>query len=824
MRAMSMLRRLILAFAIVIVIGTAQGMLLLGNLETLGAKTTFLATKSIVSVDRARAAWSSYRDSRLFLSRALEMTTIQDAKSVLADFAEHADKLDEHLRHLAEATSSLDAAETLKVVKEDVSLWETKARILLDSSPSTGIPAPHILAQIDARVRKGLERLDSLALADAAAVSADAKSAVETSTKLGIALIITSMVAGLGLAVLSSLAITRPLTRLDRTMRTLAAGDLTAEVTEKERRDEIGRMAAALEIFRANTIEMRRLDTANAIVDRKMREQSVQLNTAVNNMRQGLLMFDANGRLIVSNRQYAEMYRLPPEAVVPGITVHRLLELRVQAGTFAGDAEQFVRDTLENNTQVPKATKLPDGRTIALAVEYMEGGGWVATHEDITEGKIAEAKIEYMAHHDALTGLSNRTAFRARMEEAIARSRRGVQFAVHCLDLDRFKIVNDTLGHAVGDDLLQAVSRRLTGCLRDIDSLARLGGDEFVILQEGVERQDDAAALASRIIEAIGRPYDLNGHQVVIGVSVGIATAPLDGRDFEKLMRHADMALYRAKGDGRATYCFFEVQMNDDQRTRQNLESDLRMALKRGELQAYYQPIVDVETRSIASCEALLRWHHPRGGMISPVIFIPIAEEIGLIDSIGEWVLREACKEAVSWPTHIRVAVNLSPVQFRNQDLFAKILRALAYSGLPADRLELEITESVLLLENAATMAVLHDLRDLGIRISMDDFGTGYSSLGYLRSFPFDKIKIDRSFVNELSIDQDCSTIIKAVADIGRGLGIDTIAEGVETLAQFDQVKAKGCTQVQGFLFGAPCPSTEIRRLIAGDQASSDAA
>jgi diguanylate cyclase (GGDEF)-like protein len=454
----------------------------------------------------------------------------------------------------------------------------------------------------------------------------------------------------------------------------------------------------------------------------------------------------------------------------------------------------------------------------------MEGGGWVATHEDITEGKIAEAKIEYMAHHDALTGLSNRTAFRARMEEAIARSRRGVQFAVHCLDLDRFKIVNDTLGHAVGDDLLQAVSRRLTGCLRDIDSLARLGGDEFVILQEGVERQDDAAALASRIIEAIGRPYDLNGHQVVIGVSVGIATAPLDGRDFEKLMRHADMALYRAKGDGRATYCFFEVQMNDDQRTRQNLESDLRMALKRGELQAYYQPIVDVETRSIASCEALLRWHHPRGGMISPVIFIPIAEEIGLIDSIGEWVLREACKEAVSWPTHIRVAVNLSPVQFRNQDLFAKILRALAYSGLPADRLELEITESVLLLENAATMAVLHDLRDLGIRISMDDFGTGYSSLGYLRSFPFDKIKIDRSFVNELSIDQDCSTIIKAVADIGRGLGIDTIAEGVETLAQFDQVKAKGCTQVQGFLFGAPCPSTEIRRLIAGDQASSDAA
>jgi diguanylate cyclase (GGDEF)-like protein len=824
MRAMSMLRRLILAFAIVIVIGTAQGMLLLGNLETLGAKTTFLATKSIVSVDRARAAWSSYRDSRLFLSRALEMTTIQDAKSVLADFAEHADKLDEHLRHLAAATSSLDAAETLKVVKEDVSLWETKARILLDSSPSTGIPAPHILAQIDARVRKGLERLDSLALADAAAVSADAKSAVETSTKLGIALIITSMVAGLGLAVLSSLAITRPLTRLDRTMRTLAAGDLTAEVTEKERRDEIGRMAAALEIFRANTIEMRRLDTANAIVDRKMREQSVQLNTAVNNMRQGLLMFDANGRLIVSNRQYAEMYRLPPEAVVPGITVHRLLELRVQAGTFAGDAEKFVRDTLENNTQVPKATKLPDGRTIALAVEYMEGGGWVATHEDITEGKIAEAKIEYMAHHDALTGLSNRTAFRARMEEAIARSRRGVQFAVHCLDLDRFKIVNDTLGHAVGDDLLQAVSRRLTGCLRDIDSLARLGGDEFVILQEGVERQDDAAALASRIIEAIGRPYDLNGHQVVIGVSVGIATAPLDGRDFEKLMRHADMALYRAKGDGRATYCFFEVQMNDDQRTRQNLESDLRMALKRGELQAYYQPIVDVETRSIASCEALLRWHHPRGGMISPVIFIPIAEEIGLIDSIGEWVLREACKEAVSWPTHIRVAVNLSPVQFRNQDLFAKILRALAYSGLPADRLELEITESVLLLENAATMAVLHDLRDLGIRISMDDFGTGYSSLGYLRSFPFDKIKIDRSFVNELSIDQDCSTIIKAVADIGRGLGIDTIAEGVETLAQFDQVKAKGCTQVQGFLFGAPCPSTEIRRLIAGDQASSDAA
>jgi diguanylate cyclase (GGDEF)-like protein len=820
---MSMLRRLILAFAIVIVIGTAQGLLLLGNLDTLGGKTTFLATKSIVSVDRARAAWSAYRNSRRFLSTALEMTTIQDAQSVLADFAAHTDRLDEHLRHLTEATSSLDAAETLEAVRQDVSLWKTRARILLGSSPSTSIPAPHILAQIDARVGKDLERMVSLALADAAVVSADAKASIETSTKLGIALIIASMIAGLGLAVLSSLAITRPLSRLDRTMRKLAAGDLTAEVTEKERRDEIGRMAAALEIFRANTVEMRRLDAVNVIVDRKMREQSVQLHTAVNNMRQGLLMFDADGRLILSNRQYAEMYRLPPEAVLPGTTRQRLLELRAQAGTFAGDAEQFVRD-IENSSQATRATKLPDGRTIAQVIEYMEGGGWVSTHEDITEGKIAEAKIEYMAHHDALTGLSNRSAFRAHMEEAIARSRRGTQFAVHCLDLDRFKIVNDTLGHAVGDALLQEVSRRLTGCLRATDSLARLGGDEFVVLQEGIERQDDAAALAKRIIESISRPYDLSGQQVVIGVSIGIATAPQDDRDFEKLMRHADMALYRAKDDGRATYRFFEAQMNDDQQTRLNLEADLRMALKRGELQVNYQPIVDVETKSIASCEALLRWHHPRGGMVSPLIFIPIAEETGLIDSIGEWVLREACKEAASWPTHISVAVNLSPVQFRSPDLFATILRALAYSGLPAERLELEITESVLLLENAATMAMLHDLRDLGIRISMDDFGTGYSSLGYLRTFPFDKIKIDRSFVNELSIDQDCSTIIKAVANIGRGFGIDTIAEGVETIAQFDQVKAVGCTQVQGYLFGRPCPSADIRRLIAAEQTSRDAA
>ena len=445
----------------------------------------------------------------------------------------------------------------------------------------------------------------------------------------------------------------------------------------------------------------------------------------------------------------------------------------------------------------------------------MAAGGWVATHKDITEQRRAEAKIEYMAHHDALTGLPNRLQLYEQLRQLLASTRQGRHVAVFCLDLDRFKDVNDAHGHPVGDLLLKAVADRLRQCIRDVDLVARLGGDEFAIMQAGASQPTDATALASRLIDVIGAPYELDGKQVTVDLSIGIALAPDDGLDPEQLLKNADMALYRAKADGHGLYRFFEPDMDARMQARRKLEIDLRQAIANGEFELFYQPLVDMKTEYVTGFEALIRWHHPERGMIPPFDFIPIAEETGLIVPMGDWVLRQACAEAATWPSNLNIAVNLSPVQFKNKILLPSVVSALAASGLSPSRLELEITESVLLQDNGATLAVLHELRGLGVRISMDDFGTGYSSLSYLRKFPFDKIKIDQSFIFDMSDHDDSLAIVRAVIAMGSGLGIATTAEGVETAEQFKQLKLEGCTEVQGYLFSPPRPAAEVRGLLA---------
>jgi diguanylate cyclase (GGDEF)-like protein len=359
----------------------------------------------------------------------------------------------------------------------------------------------------------------------------------------------------------------------------------------------------------------------------------------------------------------------------------------------------------------------------------MADGGWVVTHEDITERLLAEEKIKHLAHYDALTDLPNRVTFYERMETALSRQRRSEFVAVLSLDLDRFKCVNDTLGHPVGDLLLQAAADRMRSCVRSEDMVARLGGDEFAIVQVSSTQTSDVSALATRLIEVVGAPYDLDGHQVNVGASVGIAIALTDGDKPDQLMKSADLALYRAKADGGGDYRFFEVEMDARMQARRALELDLRKAIVNGEFELYYQPIIDVKTRQITSCEALLRWHHPERGMVLPLEFIPVAENTGLIVPLGEWVLRQACAQAVRWPKHVTIAVNLSPAQFKSRNLVPTVVNALAASGLPAARLELEITEMVLVQDNDGAFAILYQLRNLGIRIAMDDFGTGYSSL-----------------------------------------------------------------------------------------------
>jgi diguanylate cyclase (GGDEF)-like protein len=458
--------------------------------------------------------------------------------------------------------------------------------------------------------------------------------------------------------------------------------------------------------------------------------------------------------------------------------------------------------------------ELPDGRTISVLNHPMAGGGWVATHEDITERRRAEKQIAHMARHDALTDLPNRVLLQDRLAQALAELPRDKRLAVLYLDLDNFKSVNDTLGHQIGDELLKTVAGRLRNCVREVDTVARVGGDEFAVIHTGIEQPNDAAFLARQICEAVKEPCELHGHAVIVDTSIGIALAPGDGSDPTELLKNADMALYRAKADGRGTYRFFEPAMDARMKTRRTLELALRMALVNGEFELHYQPLVNLEDRRITCCEALIRWHHPERGLIPPAEFIPIAEEIGLIVPLGEWVLRQACADAMQWPADIKVAVNLSPIQVMNQNLVAVIVGALAATGLPANRLEVEITESVLMQNSEATLATLHRLRELGVKISMDDFGTGYSSLSYLRSFPFDKIKIDRCFISGLATGDDSVAIVLAIAGLAKHLGIATTAEGVETKQQLQQVKALGCSEMQGFLFSAPRRNEEITQLI----------
>ncbi len=435
--------------------------------------------------------------------------------------------------------------------------------------------------------------------------------------------------------------------------------------------------------------------------------------------------------------------------------------------------------------------------------------------DDVTERKVAAAKIARLAHYDPLTGLPNRTLFREQLERELSFVRRGAQLAVLYLDLDHFKSINDTLGHPAGDELLKAVAGRLRGCLRECDLIARLGGDEFAIVHTQLQNPKDAEVLAQRLRETVTKAaYDLTGHQTTTDVSIGIALSPADGTEIDELVKHADLALYGAKAEGRANYRYFEPAMNARMRQRRGLEIDLRSALANGEFELHYQPFINLQTESIVGCEALLRWHHPERGMIPPLEFISVAEETGLINAIGDWVLRRACTEAMNWPDHVSVAVNVSPMQFRSPGLALAVAASLAASGLPARRLELEVTESVLMQNNEATLATLHQIRNLGVRISMDDFGTGYSSLSYLRSFPFDKIKIDRSFIGDLAKGDNAVAIVQAILDLAKSLKMTTTAEGVETVAQQSLLQAAGCNEMQGYLFSRPKPAAEIAELL----------
>src|SRR5262245_3299334 len=684
-----------------------------------------------------------------------------------------------------------------------------------------------------------------------------------------------------------------------------------------------------------------------------LHRQNVLLDGALNNMSQGLNMFDRESRLVVSNKRYIEMYRLPPGAVKPGVTVRDLVDMRLAAGTFfKTDPDQYVHELVTSMVErkpTRMARELADGRVVTVVNQPMDDGGWVITHEDITErwraerqledtrnflhtvvetvpsavivkdartykyvlinraaeqfygiprneliGKTAadffapetaaqiaardahavdtgrpchlddhpvevkpnerriavstrlpimgeggepkyllnvtqdvtekkrvEARIERLAHYDSLTDLPNRAAFNSCFAAVLERAAKSDEsFAVLSVDLDRFKEINDVFGHSVGDRLLRALAERLSAQLQGA-FLARVGGDEFAVIVTESPAPTQAARLAERLIAATVDDFELEGHRLRVGLSVGIALYPIDGIDEVSLIGNAEAALYRAKAEGRGSIRFFEAEMDHRLRERRALLLDLRSAVERGELVAYYQPQARIDGE-ITGFEALARWQHPARGLVPPSTFIPIAEESGLIHPIGEWMLREACREAATWPSRLHLAVNLSPAQFRHGDLAGMVHQVLLETGLPPSRLELEITESVLVDDLPRALSILRRLKALGVRIAMDDFGTGYSSLSNLQAFPFDKIKIDRSFISNLERNNQAATIVRAVIALGRGLDMPVVAEGVETQAQLDFLSGEACSEVQGYLLGRPRPID--RRLRRGDRAGRAAA
>jgi diguanylate cyclase (GGDEF)-like protein len=555
----------------------------------------------------------------------------------------------------------------------------------------------------------------------------------------------------------------------------------------------------------------------------RFEEQANRFDIALNNMSHGLCMLDEQDRLQVWNERFIELLNLQKAPIRVGMRITDLVRHSIRAGNHSARSVKSVFLDLASRLACGSNVEITFGEHVmALSRRIMDGGGSVVIIEDVTERKHAQDRIEHLARYDELTGLANRTQFVEQIDAVLAAVRAAdLRVAIQMIDLDRFKTINDTLGHPIGDKLLKEVARRLSRVIGPADMITRFGGDEFVVLQTGAAQRETAGALAERLVNVLSDPFDVDGHRIDIGASVGIAMAPADGNEASELLKKADMALYAAKNAGGGHHHFFASEMEQAAQERRGLELDLRAALAAGDFQLHFQPLVDLRSGRITCCEALVRWTHPERGPVSPAVFIPAAEETGLIIPLGEWVLQRACEEASTWPSDVRVAVNLSPVQFRDRSLALQVVLALARSGLSSRQLELELTERVLLNEGDDTLATMQQLQELGVAMSLDDFGTGYSSINYLRKFPFHKIKIDQSFTRDLAGERDAKAIVSTIAGLGAALKKTVVAEGIETKEQMQLVAALGCHEGQGYYFARPMNGDAIReRLQAQDAAA----
>jgi diguanylate cyclase (GGDEF)-like protein len=557
------------------------------------------------------------------------------------------------------------------------------------------------------------------------------------------------------------------------------------------------------------------------LITRYLKAKHRQLDAAVSNMTQSLLLFDASERLVVCNKRYIEMFGLSSEIVRPGCKFRDIIQHRKDTGSLDGDVDEYC-DSFRVSSKNGQATQsihgLPDGRWVRLVYQPLAHGGWLATIEDVTAQRRSEELNERLAKFDALTELPNRAFLLQHLRQTLDQSGPNAEVAVLFLDTDQFKTVNDSLGHHIGDELLRSMARNLKTCLGPNEFAARLGGDEFAVIASGIRSRDQVVELVERIHAAIRLPHECSGHRLTIDSSIGIAVAPKDGTNCDQILQNADLAMYEAKAAGRRIYRFFEPGMESNARDRLILEADLRKAIEDEQIEIHYQPIIDLRQNEIVACEALARWKHPERGFVPPAEFIPAAEQSGLIHQLGDYILRKACKEASVWPERIKLAVNVSPVQFKSNSFALKVISALGGSGLSPRRLELEITETVLIDDDETAIEILHELRAIGIYVALDDFGTGYSSLSYLRRFPFDKIKIDRVFIDDLGEDNGSRRIVRAIVSIAAAHGMTVTAEGVETEQQRNILRRLRCDEMQGFVFSAARTAIEIRPMLSAAQ------
>ena len=818
---MKIFDRILLACGIVVAIGAAQNTFVVWDLTQLSTRIVEMTTTPLLQVNSADRMAALFRAADQQLVDATDAIHFVSSSQTTADYKKTIATIKNEIARFSSTSMPPNTRRRINGISQHLDEWAVAALILLGEQPATSIVTHDELEREQSLIAGDLAALVQDALRSAEVAKSDMLGLTAFSRHRSIAESLLTFLAGVTLSLMAAFSITRPMGRLKDTMALVAAGYLDTSIQDLKRRDELGSMSQALEVFRQQALNVRKLEQTER--ETRDREAALEYTRVVD-----LQKREASFRLLFRSNPVAmwvhdiQTYSF---IAVNDAAIRQYGYSREQFLSMKTSDIGFVTDNKENDTPINGSVQRhhkADGAEIEVSIyesllSYEDRSASLTAIIDLTERHRAERRIRHLAHHDALTDLPNRFAFdemfAASLRSALELSR---SLALLCLDLDHFKDVNDVFGHAVGDKLLQQISSRLASAA-DGAFIARIGGDEFTIISFDQNQPAAARALAERLSAVVEDDFTIDGVQLRVGVSMGAAIYPVDGADGVSLLANADAALYRAKADGRAGVRFFETDMDRRIRERRALQQELRAALERRELTLHYQPQATMGGE-IFGFEALVRWRHPIRGFVSPATFIPIAEESGLIAELGQWVLREACREAASWPNRLRVAVNLSPMQFRRGDLEGLVREALLESGLTPKRLELEITEGVFMQDSSRSLTILRHLKAMGLMISMDDFGTGYSSLSYLQSFPFDKIKIDQSFIEKVEISDQSAAIVRTAIALGRSLKMLVIAEGVETAGQLAFLTREKCDEVQGYFIGRPKPIAEYSSIVGREE------